>query len=79
MNSPYTDLEFVPYSPILMIDYKHSLSDSFVNELIDNVIVSPTEYESTFLLCSTGGNIACYKVYPDKVYLCKYRTMILYT
>jgi hypothetical protein len=67
MNSPYTDLEFAPYSPILMIDYKHSLSDNFVNDVIDNIVVSPTEYESTFLLCSTGGNIACYKVYPDKV------------
>ena len=69
MNSPYVDLESPPYTPIVMIDYKHILNENFINDMIENIIVTPTEYESTFILCTTGGNIGCYKVYPDKVIL----------
>ena len=67
MNSIYVDLESPPYSPLLMIDYKNILNENFIDDNIDKIVVSPTEYESSFILCTTGGNIACYKVYPDKV------------
>ena len=35
---------------------------------IKDVLVSPTENESTFVMCSIGVDVKCYVVYPDKVY-----------
>lgn len=66
LNSQYVDMEYTPYSPILGIDYKTILSENFVSHQIDSVTVGITEYESTYVLCSLGLGIKCYKVFPDK-------------
>ena len=67
-NSIYVDTELPGYEGILDFDYKLTLdsSDKLIN--INNVVISSTESESTFILCSTGEDVICYKVYPDKEY-----------
>lgn len=68
LNSPYIDPESPPYNPIVNIDYKYIVNIDFVNDQIDNIRIAPTEFESTFMLCTEGINISCYKVAPDKTF-----------
>ena len=66
MNSPYADLEIMVYMPNVIFDSKFILDVGFSGSQIDGITVHPTQYESTFILCTSGLNVNCYKVYPDK-------------
>jgi hypothetical protein len=68
MNSPYIDPELTPYNPLLVFDHKQILNVDFLINQIDNILISPTEFESTFLLCTEGSSFTCYKISPDKTF-----------
>jgi hypothetical protein len=68
LNSPYIDPELVPYNPVINFDFKFLLNANVAEDQVDKVLVSPTQYESIFLVCTEGLNLACYKVYPDKTF-----------
>lgn len=68
LNSPYIDPEMPPYSPYIVLDPKQILNINYMNDQISNIVVTPTEYESTFIVCIEGPSISCYKVYPDKTF-----------
>jgi hypothetical protein len=68
LNSPYIDPELTPYHPLINLDTKYILDINFAYNQIDDVLISPTEYESTLLVCTLGLNISCDKVYPDKTF-----------
>jgi len=68
MNSPYADLETTPYFPNIVLDPKFILDVNYFNSQIDNISVHPTKFESTFILCTTGLSLNCYKVFPDKTF-----------
>lgn len=62
----YKDAELPPYTPVILFDDKRVINNNYLNETIDNVVIAPTTYESTFILCSIGHSISCYNVHPDK-------------
>ena len=68
MNSPYIDPELTPYNHLLIFDYKQILNVDFFTNQIENILISPTQFESTFILCAEGANISCFKVSPDKTF-----------
>jgi hypothetical protein len=68
LNSPYIDPEITPYNPMLTLDHKYVLNIDFMSDQIDDIIITPTENESIFLICTIGLNVSCYKSYPDKTF-----------
>jgi hypothetical protein len=68
LNSPYIDPDITPYAPSLTLDHKYVLNIDFMTDQIDDIIITPTENESIFLLCTIGLNVSCYKGYPDKTF-----------
>lgn len=68
MNSPYIDPDYPAYSPFVIFDYKHMININFANDQIDNLLIAPTEFESTFIICTEGLNLSCHTVYPDKTF-----------
>jgi len=68
MNSPYIDPELTPYNPLMVFDHKQILNVDFLINQIDNILISPTQFESTFLLCTEGSSFTCYKISPDKTF-----------
>ena len=68
INSIYVDPELQGYKPIVTIDNKATLNAKRELIEVDDVVVAPTESESTFMVCSIGNDVACYKVFPDKIY-----------
>ncbi len=68
MNSPYADLETIAYNPSILFDPKFIIDTNFFESSFEGLTVQPTNYESTFILCTNGLNINCYKVYPDKTF-----------
>jgi hypothetical protein len=68
LNSPYIDPELSPYNPMVNFDAKFILNINFTEEQIDKILVTPTQFESTFLICTEGLNLSCYDVFPDKTF-----------
>lgn len=68
MNSPYADLETTPYFPNIVLDPKFIVDVDYSNSQIDNINIQHTKFESTFILCTTGLSVNCYKVFPDKTF-----------
>ena len=68
MNSPYADLESPAYFPNIVFDPKFIVDVDYFNSQIDNLSIHQTKFESTFILCTTGLSLNCYKVYPDKTF-----------
>ena len=68
MNSIYVDQELPGYQALVGINHKFVLDAGLRMNDIKDVLVSPTENESTFVMCSIGVDVKCYVVYPDKVY-----------
>ena len=68
LNSPYIDPELAPYSPIINFDFKYLMNINSSEDQINNILISPTQYESIFLVCTEGLNLECYKVFPDKTF-----------
>jgi len=68
MNSPYADLETTPYFPNIILDPKFIVEIDFSNSGIEDITIQPTKFESTFILCTTGLSLNCYKVFPDKTF-----------
>jgi len=65
-NQVYEDVELPPYNGFINIDYKMLVSRNYLNERVDFISVVETNLESTFLLCTGGIKISCYKTTPDK-------------
>lgn len=68
LNSPYIDPELSPYLPLINFDSKFILNINFTEDQIDKILVTPTQFESTFLICTEGLNLSCYDVFPDKTF-----------
>jgi hypothetical protein len=68
MNSPYADLESPAYFPNIVFDPKFIVDVDYFYSQIDNLSIHQTKFESTFILCTTGLSLNCYKVYPDKTF-----------
>lgn len=68
LNSPYIDPDITPYTPLLTLDHKYVLNVDFMADQIDDVVITPTENESIFVICTVGLNLSCYKAFPDKTF-----------
>ena len=68
INSIYVDQELPGYQAIVNINHKFILDSNIKIDEINDIVVSPTGNESTFIICSVGVDLKCYKVYPDKIY-----------
>ena len=68
INSIYVDPELKGYKPIVLVDSKAVLDAKRELTEVNDVVVAPTQSESTFMVCSIGNDVACYKVFPDKIY-----------
>ena len=68
INSIYVDQELPGYQGIVNINHKFILDSNIKIDEINDIVVSPTGNESTFIICSIGVDLKCYKVYPDKIY-----------
>lgn len=66
-NTPYVDPELPGYTPLVNLDHKFLLDPNSEGN-IDNVVISPSQHESTFILCKIGNSVGCYSVFPDKTF-----------
>lgn len=67
--SIYADPEMPAYNQIINLDPKLLLSSNYLDEQIENLTVTPTEFESTFIVCTQGPfKFSCFKIYPDKTF-----------
>ena len=67
-NNPLVDPEYLPYNPLMVIDHKNTVTRDQMTSQIESVVLAPSEFESTFIMCINGKGVVCKGMSPEKTF-----------